>query len=302
MQLIIPYWGLKGEYMCMAIWPISISTVICRSKPLDEALKAIAAVGIRYVEIFPGHTSALVEEDYRALLTELDLQIGTIHLPFAGMDITNPDHKERQRVLAALAEIIAVAPRYQVPVIILHPNSYPRVDTKKEFDQRQDIFMDSVAWLMGYARGANVRFAVENMIGPRGTRFGSVADEVIEWVKEQDSPLFGVCIDTTHGILNGEDMERAILEAGDLLIAIHASDNVPGKHLHAMLGRGDVDWPGVTSALRQVNYQGLFTMEIYETDAWEADLAIARTRAEEVILRGSSGLEESHYARISADM
>lgn len=280
----------------MTAWPISISTVICRSQSLDEALRAIASAGIRHVEIFPGHTSALVEKDYRPLLEELDLQIGTIHLPFVGMDISNLDDDERQRTLHALAEIIVVAPKYEVPVIILHPNSYPRVDDKVEFDLRQEAFMKSVTWLMDYASAANVRFAIENMIGPRGTRFGSFADEVIAWVKEQDNPLLGVCIDTTHGILNGEDIEAAVWEAGDLLIAIHASDNVPGKHLHAMLGRGNIDWQSFVTALTKVDYQGLFTMEIYETEAWEADLAIARKRAEEVILQGSPGVEENNYA------
>ena len=44
---------------------------------------------------------------------------------------------------------------------------------------------------------------------------------------------------------------------------------------------GEVDWLSFVGALRNVEYRGLFTMEIYETEDWRCDLKIAREKAEE---------------------
>lgn len=249
--------------------------------PLDQALRAVAEAGFGFVEISPGHAFALAERDHAALLDDLGLKIGTVHLPFVGMDISSLDDRARQETLRSLALLIDASQRYEVRTLILHPNSYERVRNRQEYVLRQQAFAQSVAWLTARAYEANTRLAIENMIGPRSTRFGSFAGDIIHLVKEEDNPVLGVCLDTTHGILNGEDIVGAVFDANEHLIAIHASDNLPGKHLHAVPGRGEVDWLSFVGALRNVEYRGLFTMEIYETEDWRCDLKIAREKAEE---------------------
>lgn len=268
----------------MEKWPVSISTVICRSMPLDQALRAVAEAGFRFVEISSGHAFALVKTDYMALLDDLHLKIGTVHLPFVGMNISSLDDGARQETLGSLGRLIDASQRYAVPTLILHPNSYERVRDRQEYVLRQQAFARSVAWLTERAFEANTRLAIENMIGPRSTRFGGFASDIIHWVREEGNPVLGVCLDTTHGILNGEDIVSAVFDAKEQLIAIHASDNLPGKHLHTVPGRGEVDWFSFVSALRQVGYEGLFTMEIYETKNWQCDLKIAREKAEDLSL------------------
>ncbi|NLK08648.1 MAG: sugar phosphate isomerase/epimerase [Firmicutes bacterium] len=263
----------------MTVWPISISTVIGRNKPLEEVLRAISCAGFRLVEIFPGHIPELMTKDHRPLLAELGLQIGTIHLPFVGKDITDPDSGKRKGVLEELKGIIKCAPKYEVPMFILHPNSYSVVQDEDDYHTRQAAFEDSVTQLIPHARKAGARLAIENMIGSIDERFGCFAFEIAHWVQKQDDPVLGACIDTTHAILNGEDIEQAVLEAGSWLVAIHASDNIPGEHLHALPGRGDMNWEDFVCALKRVNYQGLFTMELYETEAWKSDLVLALQKA-----------------------
>lgn len=255
--------------------PISISTVICRSQSLEEALHSIAAAGFSYVEICPWHAFELLEQDLRALLQKLKLKIGTIHLPFKDYDITHLDDRERDGILTRLEKLIELAPSYNIPVLVLHPNS-SEVKSREELALRQELFLASVSRLEKKAAEANVVLALENMMGPRGIRFGSHADEIIDWVHHKADQRWGVCIDTTHSVFNEEDPIVSIAAAGSKLAAIHASDTQPKKHNHALLGNGVVDWQGFVRCLREINYQGLFTLEIYETENWHSDLREAK--------------------------
>jgi sugar phosphate isomerase/epimerase len=60
----------------------------------------------------------------------------------------------------------------------------------------------------------------------------------------------------------GLDLPAAIGEFGPLLVATHISDNDGSGDQHRTPGNGQIDWPAVVEALRDVGYVGLFDLEI----------------------------------------
>ncbi len=54
----------------------------------------------------------------------------------------------------------------------------------------------------------------------------------------------------------------AVRAAGPRLIHVHASDNHGEKDEHLVPGKGTIPWDGVTKALREIGFDGPFTVEL----------------------------------------
>ena len=78
-----------------------------------------------------------------------------------------------------------------------------------------------------------------------------------------DEACFGICLDTGHLNLKDKDQRNFILKAGKRLKALHIADNQGETDQHMMpYGRGNIDFDEVIRALREVDYEGLFNLEI----------------------------------------
>ncbi len=73
----------------------------------------------------------------------------------------------------------------------------------------------------------------------------------------------GLCLDVGHlhctGDLPAPDVIRRL---GNRLVQVHLDDIRDGVHEHRMFGEGDLDLPGVLSALLEVGYDGLAAVEL----------------------------------------
>ena len=106
-----------------------------------------------------------------------------------------------------------------------------------------------------HARALGVRIAVENMEMP---------PHVMAALDTLDPDVFGICLDTGHLNLNEDtDQRNFILKAGKRLRALHIADNEGRSDQHMMpFGKGNVDFAEIVEALREINYEGLFNLEI----------------------------------------
>jgi len=77
------------------------------------------------------------------------------------------------------------------------------------------------------------------------------------------SPRMALCLDTGHLNMADGDQGKFIRGAGQLLRALHIADNEGQTDQHIMpYGKGTVPWPAVVSALKEIDYNGLFNLEI----------------------------------------
>jgi sugar phosphate isomerase/epimerase len=102
--------------------------------------------------------------------------------------------------------------------------------------------------------------------------------DVLDLIREVDSPALKVCLDCAYLQMNGVAIEQAVAEVGDLIVHSHTSDHrlrptmerLPGGrgYTHAVrskttfLGEGEVDYPSFVSALRAVGYGGYLSYEM----------------------------------------
>jgi sugar phosphate isomerase/epimerase len=82
-------------------------------------------------------------------------------------------------------------------------------------------------------------------------------------VRELDHPLLGFNLDIGHAWCVGDDLEKAIGEAGPRIWNLHVEDIKGRVHEHLIPGRGDLDFAAMFRALERAKYEGFLTLELY---------------------------------------
>lgn len=123
------------------------------------------------------------------------------------------------------------------------------------YPHRWAAFLGSLNDLLDRLPGS-IRLAVENTPGEAST-----VDTILDIVHRYPADRVGLCLDLGHANMAGP-VPRAIRAAGSRLMHVHASDNRGVKDDHLVPGRGIIPWPDVVGALREVGFDGCFTLEL----------------------------------------
>ena len=109
------------------------------------------------------------------------------------------------------------------------------------------------------ARAPQVRVGLEY---EPGFYLGDLAS-TLKIVRELDHPLLGFNLDVGHAWRVGDDLEKAIGEAGPRLWNLHVEDIEGRVHDHLIPGRGNLDFAAMFRGLERVRYGGFLTLELY---------------------------------------
>ena len=125
-----------------------------------------------------------------------------------------------------------------------------------------ELNVEFMGWLLDYAKEINVTICLENM--PHREFSMAKPDKIMEFVRLMDDPHFAVCLDFGHvATQEGLQVADQIRLVGDKLQAVHIHDNNGIKDQHTWPGQGIVDWKETAKALKEVDYQGVFSLETY---------------------------------------
>ena len=113
--------------------------------------------------------------------------------------------------------------------------------------------------LCKYAEQHNVRLAFE----PEPGMFIDTMDRFEELVNRVQHPLFGLTLDVGHLHCLGETpIASHIHRWRDLLWNVHIEDMKAGVHDHLMFGEGEMSFPPIFEALREIDYRGGIHVEL----------------------------------------
>ena len=132
--------------------------------------------------------------------------------------------------------------------------------------ERADKNIEKLKILAEYIKNKNITICLENLspnIPDVKELIGHNADDLLYIIERVGSEKFGICLDTGHLNLTEISQREFILKAGKKLKALHIADNQGRSNQHMMpYTRGTVDFKEVVEALREVDYHGLFNLEI----------------------------------------
>ena len=114
--------------------------------------------------------------------------------------------------------------------------------------------------LLEKAKACGTVIALENM--PFKKLILSTPAEVLNFVKEFDSPLFRVCLDTGHASVFGIPAGESVRLIGkEYLACLHVHDNDGAGDFHWLPYRGVTDWTDFSRALHEIGYDGALSLE-----------------------------------------
>ena len=231
----------------------------------EEAIDRLYQNGITCSELSDEHGLQLLTrnedifktaKEFKAFLAERNFEVSQGHL-WLKVKICEDDVETLFRWID-LYEAIGIRN------MVLHCDNL--VETNLSVAEKTEKNVEKLSLLARYVKGRALTICLENL-RPHGREdlvlIDSSIEQLLSIIERVDSPNFGVCLDTGHLNLTHKNQREFILTAGEKLKALHIADNQGVIDQHLMpFNKGNVNFVEVVQALREVNYQGLFNLEI----------------------------------------
>jgi sugar phosphate isomerase/epimerase len=228
---------------------VGVASYTLRKMSLNEAIKAIQRVGLKYVSIKDFHLPLKSTAEERRAVAQKFKDAGITPLSCGNITMQNDEANVRQA--------FEYARDTGLPTIVCSPDP------------------DSMPLLDRFVKEFNIKLAIHNH-GPEDKRFPSPYD-VWKAVQPYDKRI-GLCIDVGHTARAKVNPAEAIVKCRGRLYDLHfkdiASTDANGSTIEA--GRGVLDLEAIVRAAIKIQYQHLFSIE-YEKDADDPLPGLAET-------------------------
>ncbi len=211
------------------------------------------------------------------LIEDNGIEISQTHGPWRWppRDYSPEDRAERfEKMCAALEGTAAVG----APCMAIHNIMPFGVDTPPDPARFMDMNREFFSRLLEKAKAAGVVIALENM--PFKKLPLSTPEQVLNFVKEFDSPFFRVCLDTGHAAVFGLSPADAVRQIGkEYLACLHVHDNDGAHDLHWLPYRGVIDWEEFSRALHEAGFDGSLSLETNVSGKIPSDIRLEWEKA-----------------------
>jgi L-ribulose-5-phosphate 3-epimerase len=169
--------------------------------------------------------------------------------------LSNDPH-ERERRFEFLRRAIEIAQRTDADAVSFWAGTAMDGTSDDECFVR---LVDGCKRLCDEAERRGVRLAFE----PEPGMFIDTMPKYAELRRRVDHPRFGLTLDVGHVHCMGETPIAPHIHANKVVLwNIHIEDMRRGVHDHLMFGDGDMEFPPIFQALREINYQGGVHVEL----------------------------------------
>ena len=209
-------------------------------------------------------------ENERKLIEEAGIFVSQVHAP--GGVPTDADVENR---MVEMKKSIWAAHHLGCKNWVAHPlmtySYFDRgtEDAKKTFDVNVSFYRE----LSDYAKDFGVTICIENL--PCKDYSISKPEETLNLIKAIGKDNVKMCLDTGHvTVWRDLNLRDEVLKLGDIIKVLHVHDNELFVDGHLFPYYGQTNWKEFVDTLKEINYEGVFSMEIpinenYPDDAFE---------------------------------
>lgn len=197
----------------------------------------------------------------RELATAAGVEITQVHGPWRwpSRDVTEEDRAERlEKMIRSIRMTARLGCRYWV----VHP-IMPFGIEEKDSDLAAVTYEMNVAFmreLLTVAHEVDVIICLENMPMPHFS-LGS-PQAILNFVQEINDTHLKICLDTGHvSVFPSLRVGEAVRALGDQICVLHIHDNRGQRDEHLPPYAGVIDWADFVRALREIGYDGVFSLE-----------------------------------------
>lgn len=245
---------------------------------IDRTLEYVKKVGYDGLEIAPftlaqyvTEIPSQVREHIRKKAEEVGLEIVGIHWVLVGPDgmhINSPDQAVRKRTADYLLELVRFCGDTGGRLIIFGSPKQRMVDENLSYQQAFDYAVETFRYAMPACQDYNVTICMEPLTSLE-TNFCTSAAETLELVKAVGHPNFQMMLDTKAMTPEKETRPELIRKYAPYMRHYHANDsNLNGP------GWGDVDFAPIFEALKEINYDGYVSVEVFKFEPGPEAIAV----------------------------
>lgn len=206
--------------------------------------------------------------EYKKIIQKYNLKISQMHACW----FKNEDSDDEKKLKIQMNKrALIICDMLECPYLVMHAvkfkgyykdkNIYQKANeyNMKLFNEYNDVINQN---------NLKVKIALENMFGyeigtviPAETIF-STADQMIEYI-EKLGKNFVACLDTGHAFVAQQDLSTMVSQLKGYLKVLHIHDAVLTDDTHLVPGLGHIDWDLFVSALKEHNFKGSISLEIF---------------------------------------
>jgi len=259
---------------------LACSTLPFRSYSLGEALRKIAASGMKRMEfcVDPRHSDPNKwkerPEEIKLLFEHSGLVLNSIHVPLPEDIPDSPYEKIKEHWSRNTRETIDLGAFLGAPLVVQHVRVSEISEGPGQATTAGKTLPD-LREIAPYAARKKIKVAVENAPSSMERVLGATIREIMDFVDSLPDESVGICLDLSHCLACGSDPMEA-LESVNVhrLLSVHASDNLSNqlRDIHLPIGAGDIPWKRILDFLKSQGFRGSFVIEVAEGENGERGL------------------------------
>ncbi len=236
--------------------------------PLERALRYATDAGYRGWEVAPFMLAddirlfdAAARAAYRETVESAGMEIIGLHWLLAkteGLHLTTPDAETRQRTADYLIELVRLCHDLGGNVMVFGSPQQRNLADGQPMEQAMANAAEVVQKVVPALETHHVQIALEPL-GPQEGNFLNTADEARELQAMIGSDQVGLHLDVKAMSTETIPVPELIRRHADAMLHFHANDpNRQGP------GMGDVDFRPIFKALREIDYSGWVSVEVFD--------------------------------------
>jgi D-psicose/D-tagatose/L-ribulose 3-epimerase len=243
----------------------------CTTQAIRDLAPMVRSMGYDILEISVENPALIDVAVVKEILAKNQLE--TVMCGAFGPDrnlcSTNPEYQENARqyilwLIDAAAELGATTVCGPMYSSVGKDHLEDPVERQTEWERA----VAGVRELAAIAEKKNVRLALE-ALNRFETDMINIVDQGLRFAEETGMSNVGLHLDTFHMHLEEKDSAKAIRKASDKIFHFHACENDRG-----VPGTGQVHWPEIGQALKDVNYPGPVVIESFTSQVKEIARAV----------------------------
>lgn len=264
---------------------LAFSTNAFKKNSVEEAIDSIAAAGYSGVElmadvphIYPPSVDSASRTAIKRRIESAGMRVSNINAftLFALGDTYHPtwiedDERKRELRIEHTMACIELAGEMECRTVSIQPGG-PLIGRQVERGDAERMFADGIERLLPLLERLGIVLAVE----PEPGLLIQTAQEYLTFKQAyfaNDANVRMNC-DIGHLFCVGEDPAKVIRSLPAEIAHLHLEDIGENRvHQHLAPGKGAIDFPAIFAALRDIDYTGWATVELYPYETTAANVA-----------------------------
>lgn len=257
------------------VWPFKWEA------PYEETILRISELGFDAVELIAWDRDVLNDyytdekvEEIREILNSEKLELS--QLVSTPEKMASPDEEERRESIEHFRDLVEVGVETgaaYVNSVSPHPfdldfpdiKDKPLVQEQKmdipsglDWEKNWDDYIEALRECASICEDYGIKYTIE----PHPYRYVRNSASMLRILDQVDSDAIGMNFDPSHLYPSGELPQMAVYELGENILHAHLSDNDAQTNAHWRPGKGKIDWKAVLTALKDVGFDGVLSIEL----------------------------------------